>query len=216
MLQKYHIEILQRSLAGIFSSAALAKIIDANVNQDRLSAQLGHDEYHFDNNAFEKSYAYIEEQRLLVIASLQKEDAPSAWSAFGRLTHAVQDFYAHSNYIDLWLTLHTNGSRPAPLLVDPVEPAILESDALRSGKIYYPLEVFSFISFLKPLVLPLLPRDSHAWMNIDSPGQGFKFDYVMQASVKRTVIEFERTTRELSQDQLDLFVAKQLSKHMDK
>ncbi len=216
MLQKYHIEILQRSLAGIFSSAALAKIIDANVNQDRLSAQLGHDEYHFDNNAFEKSYAYIEEQRLLVIASLQKEDAPSAWSAFGRLTHTVQDFYAHSNYIDLWLALHTNGSRPAPLLVDPVEPAILESDAWRSGKIYYPLEVFSFISFLKPLVLPLLPRDSHAWMNIDSPGQGFKFDYVMQASVKRTVIEFERTTRELSQDQLDLFVAKQLSKHMDK
>jgi len=206
MLQKYHAEILQRALAGTLSPAALAKIIDANVNQDRVSAQLGHDEYHFDNNAFEKSYAYIEEQRSLVVSSLQGEDAPSAWFAFGRLTHTVQDFYAHSNYIDLWLALHTNGSRPAPLLVDPVEPVILEAEVLRSGKLYYPLELFSFIKPLKPIVLPLLPRDSHAWMNLDSPEQGFKFDYVMQASIRRTVIEFERTVKELRQDRVKLFI----------
>jgi hypothetical protein len=206
MLQKYHIEILQQALAGNFSPAALAKIIDANVNQDRISAQLGHDEYHFDNNAFEKSYAYIENQRLLVISSLYANDSNSALSAFGRLTHTVQDFYAHSNYIDLWLAMHTNGSRPTPLLVDPVEPAILESEVLRSGKLYYPLELFSFIKPLKSLVLPLLPRDSHAWMNIDSPEQGFKFDYVMQASIKRTVIEFEKTVKELREDWMRLFV----------
>src|SRR4030095_6091556 len=113
MLQKYHIEILQKALGDIFSAAALTKIIEANVYQDRLTAQIGHDEYHFDNNAFEKSYAYIEEQRALVISSLQASDAAAAWSAFGRLTHTVQDFYAHSNYIDLWLSLHANGSRPA-------------------------------------------------------------------------------------------------------
>jgi hypothetical protein len=206
MLQKYHVQILQQALAGNFSPIALAKIIVANVNQDRISAQLGHDEYHFDNNAFEKSYAYIEEQRLLVISSLQTGDAEPAWSAFGRLTHSVQDFYAHSNYIDLWLASHTNGSRPTPLLVDPVEPAILASDALRSGKLYYPLELFSFIKPLKPLVLPLLPRDSHAWMNIDSPEQGFKFDYVMQASIQRTVIEFSKTVKELREDRVKLFV----------
>jgi hypothetical protein len=208
MLQKYHVQILQQALADVFSPAALAKIIDANVNQDRISAQIGHDEYHFDNNAFEMSYAYMEEQQGLVVSSLKERDAPSAWSAFGRLTHTVQDFYAHSNYIDLWLALHTNGSRPAPSTVDPVELAILNSGALRSGKIYLPLEVFSFIKALKPLVLPLLPRDSHAWMNIDSPAQGFKFDYVMQASIKRTVLEFERTTKGLSQVVLDLFANK--------
>ena len=206
MLQKYHVEILQQALGDVFSPAALAKIIDANVNQDRISAQIGHDEYHFDNNAFEKSYAYMEEQRGLVVSSLSAKDAPSAWSAFGRLTHTVQDFYAHSNYIDLWLALHTNGSRPAPSTVDPVEPAILNSGALRSGKIYLPLEVFSFIKALKPLVLPLLPRDSHAWMNLDSPAQGFKFDYVMHASVKRTEIEFEKTVNELRQDRVEMFV----------
>ena len=208
MLQKYHVQILQQALGDVFSPAALAKIIAANVNQDRISAQLGHDEYHFDNNAFEKSHAYIEEQRGLVNSSLRGRDAPSAWSAFGRLTHTVQDFYAHSNYIDLWLARHTNGSRPAPYSVNPVEPGIIDSDVLRSGKIYYPLEVFSFIKILKPLVLPLLPRDSHAWMNLDSPEQGFKFDYVMQASIKRTVIEFEKTVDEMSEVRLELFVDK--------
>jgi hypothetical protein len=208
MLQKYHIEILRQALGDIFSPAALTIVITANVNQDRVSAQLGHDEYHFDNNAFEKSYVYIEEQRSLVISSLQAADAMTAWSAFGRLTHTVQDFYAHSNYIDLWLALHTNGSRPVPFQVDPVDPAILESDALRSGKLYYPLEVLSFVKILKPLVLPLLPRDSHAWMNLDSPEQGFKFDYVMQAAVKRTVIEFEKTVKGLREDRLELFVAR--------
>jgi hypothetical protein len=208
MLQKYHIEILQQAFAGTFSPAALSKVIAANVNQDRISAQLGHDEYHFDNNAFEKSYAYIEAQRLLVISSLQANDPDSAWSAFGRLTHTAQDFYAHSNYIDLWLALHTNGSRPAPFGVNPVEPAVLRSEALRSGKLYYPLEVFSFIKPLKPLVLPLLPRDSHAWMNIDSPEQGFKFDYVMQASIKRTVIEFEETIVNISASLIQEFLGK--------
>jgi hypothetical protein len=216
MLQKYHIEILQQALGDSFSPAALAKVIRANVYQDRISAQLGHDEYHVDNNAFEESYAYIEEQRARVISSLLKEDAASARSAFGRLTHTVQDFYAHSNYIDLWLALHTNGSRPAPWMVDPVEPAILESGALRSGKIYLPLEVFSFIKPLKPLILPLLPRDSHAWMNLDSPGQGFKFDYVMQASIKRTVIEFEKTVKELREDRVELFVDRFTSRQVHK
>ncbi|MGE5377243.1 MAG: hypothetical protein ACM3XO_19480 [Bacteroidota bacterium] len=214
MLQKYHVKILKQALDGTFSPLALSKIAEANVNQDRISAQIGHDEYHFDNNAFDQSHAYIEEQRALVIASLHQEDAASAWSAFGRLTHTVQDFYAHSNYIDLWLALHTNGSRPAPFNVDPVEPAVLESGALRSGKIYYPLEVFSFIKVLKPLVLPLLPRDSHAWMNIDSPEQGFKFDYVMQASIQRTVLEFERTVKGLRQDRLKLFVDKDTGKQV--
>src|SRR5687768_14993514 len=101
MLTRYHIAILSDALADCFSSRALSAIFKANVNQDRLRGQLGHDEFHFDNNSFEKSYAYIEEQRALMLSSLQKDDAPSAWSAFGRLTHTAQDFYAHSNYITL-------------------------------------------------------------------------------------------------------------------
>jgi hypothetical protein len=197
MLQKYHVEILQQALYGTFSPAALAKITAANLHQDRISAQFGHDEYHFDNNAFVKSHAYIEEQRALTITSLHKEDTPSAWSAFGRLTHTAQDFYAHSNYIDLWLSQHANGTHPDPSEINPVDLQLIGSPDLRSGKLYYPLELLSYIKFFRPLVLPLLPRDSHAWMNIDSPEQGFKFDYVVQASIKRTVIEFEKTVSKI-------------------
>src|SRR4026208_738308 len=103
MLTKYHIEILSDALADCFSSRALSAISKANVNQDSLSGQFGHDEFHFDNNAFEKSYAYIEKQRALTVSSLQKADADSAWAAFGRFLHTAQDFYAHSNYVTLWI-----------------------------------------------------------------------------------------------------------------
>lgn len=208
MLPKVHVEILREALGEHFGAAALQKIIDANVYQDRLTAQYGHDEFHFDNNSFEKSYAYIEEQRLLAISALQSNDPASAWSAFGRLTHTAQDFYAHSNYIELWVARLPSGTVPAPEEIDPVDPALINSPALHSGKLYYPLELLSFVKFLRPLVMPLLPRDSHAWMNLDSPARGPNFGFAYHAAVKRTRIEFEKTVICLSTDQLAVFLGK--------
>lgn len=206
MLQKIHAEITRQALRDSFSDRALEKIIAANLNQDRLAAQIGHDEYHFDNNAFETSYAYIEEQRSLVIATLRSEDILSAWAAFGRLTHTAQDFYAHSNYIDLWLACQPDGAIPTPPEVDPLDPDLIHTRALRSGRIYLPLEVLSLVKILKPLVMPLLPRDSHAWMNLDSPEQGPNFIFAHQAAVKRTRIELEKTAKDLSTDLMERFV----------
>ena len=96
MMTQYHTEIMLASLGSCFSPRALAAIIQANINQDRLSGQIGHNEFHFDNNAFDKSYAYMEEQRVLTISSLNKKDTLAAWSAFGRMTHTAQDFYSHT------------------------------------------------------------------------------------------------------------------------
>jgi hypothetical protein len=206
MLPKYHATITEQALREIFSSAALQKIIAANLYQDRLAGQIGHDEFHFDNNAFEKSYAYIEEQRAAVVSSLRAGDAPAAWSAFGRLTHSAQDFYAHSNYIELWLSCKPDGAIPTMSEVDPVDEDLIRSRALRSGKLYYPLEIFSFIKLLRPLVLPLLPRDSHAWIHLDSPEQGPHFPFAFQAAVKRTKLEFDKTTAGLSEGLLKTFV----------
>ena len=195
------------SLGEKFSSHALEKIIKANVNQDRLRGQIGHAEYHFDNNAFEKSYVYIEEQRALTVSSLMANDVSSAWSAFGRLTHTAQDFYAHSNYIDLWLSCQPDGAIPTPSEVNPLDPDLINTRALRSGKVYL-LELLSLTRLLKPLVMPLLPRDAHAWMNLDFPEQGSNFKYAFQAALKRTKIEFERTTQNLPEDLFALFVDK--------
>lgn len=199
MLQRFHVEITRFALEDVVSWHALEKVIKANLYQDRLRGQIGHDEYHFDNNAFEQSYAYIEEQRALTVSSLVNNDVLSAWSAFGRLTHAAQDFYAHSNYIELWLARQPDGRSPAPSDVDPIEPNLIRAPALRSGKVYV-LEVLTMILPIRPIVMPFLPHDSHAWLNIDSPERGPNFKYVFQAALKRTQIEFERTTKDLPQD----------------
>jgi len=206
MLTQYHIEILSDALADCFSSRALAAISRANVNQDRLSGLFGHDEFHFDNNAFERSYSYIEEQRALIVSALKANQATSAWAAFGRLTHTAHDFYAHSNYITLWLS-HLDAETPlAPSEVDPIDLTLLNSPDLRSGKVYYPLEILYYIRPLRQFALSHIPRDSHAWMNLDSPEQGFKFDYAVQAAIKRTKIEFDKTTLGFSEEMCRLFL----------
>jgi hypothetical protein len=206
MLKPFHIEMTRLAVGEQFSSNALEKITDANLYQDRLLGQIGHVEYHFDGNAFEKSYAYVEEQRALTVSSLMANDALSAWSAFGRLTHAVQDFYSHSNYVDLWLSCQPDGVIPTPSEIDPVDPDLINTLALRSGTIYLPLEAFYHFHILRPLLLRILPRDSHAWMNLDSPAQGSNFAYAFQAGLKRTKIEFEKTTLGFSEEMRRLFL----------
>jgi len=208
MLRPVHTEMTLLALSEQFSSNALEHIIKANLYQDRILGQIGHDEYHFDGNAFEKSYAYVEQQRALTISSLQQNDALSAWSAFGRLTHAIQDFYAHSNYVDLWLASRSNGTIPTPSEIDPVIPDLINSPDLRSGTIYLPLEAFYYFHSLRPLLVRILPRDSHARMNLDSSKQGPNFEYAFQAAVKRTRIEFEKTTSDLPRDVVSVFVDK--------
>jgi hypothetical protein len=205
MLRRFHIEMTHLALEDVFRPRALAKIIAANLYQDRIRGQIGHDEYHFDNNAFETSYAYIEEQRTLTTSSLRKQDAPSAWAAFGRLTHTAQDFYAHSNFVALWLDSQTDEASPSE--INPLDSNLINSQDLRSGK-FYVLEVLTFIPLLKPLVMRFLPRDSHGWMNLDAPERGPNFPYAFQAAVKRTKIEFERTTRDLPEELLGLFMGK--------
>lgn len=204
MLKPIHSAITRRALGGIISERGMDAIISANLNQDRLLALINHDEYHFDANAFEQSYAYLEEQRALTVSALEAGEAASAWAAFGRLTHGAQDFYAHSNYIDLWLARHANGSQPTPSEIDPLDRALLDAPDLHSCRMYLPLEILYFIRPFTPLALRLLPADSHAHMNLDSPDQGPRFEYAFHAAVKRTQIEFDRTASHLSPDSLQL------------
>ena len=205
MLTQYHASITRKALKERFSPRALEAIVAANLKQDNLKGQIGHDEYHFDNNAFKKSYAFIEEQRAYTISSLQEMNIPAAWTSFGRLTHTAQDFYAHTNYVDLWLARFDEQTPPAPSQIAPLIEELIRSPDLRSGKLYYPFEALSYVGWLKPLVTQLLPKDSHAWMNLDSPKSGEKFEYAFEAAVKRTVWEFERTTAYFSASQVTLF-----------
>lgn len=183
-----HIRITTTALARHFSPPALAAIIAANLGQDALRYQVGHDHFHYDNNSFVAADAYLASQRRAVAEALAGGEAPAAWQAFGRLTHTAQDFYAHSNYVELWRAQHP--AAPA----DEIQPQLAElltDPRLISGRLYYPVEILSFIPALRPLALRLLPRDSHAHLNKDYPGRP-NFDLAYHAAVKRTELEFER------------------------
>ena len=199
MLIPIHEEMTREALSEHFSPRALEIIIAANRKQDALRGQIGHDEFHFDNNAIEKGFRYINEQRGFVLASLLSPGVLSAWIAFGRLTHTAQDFYSHTNYISLWLDQHP-GTPPTPPEIDPVQKSLIRSPSLHSGKIYFPLDVFYFIPFLQKFALKLLPEDSHGRMNLDSPKQGPRFEYARAAAVKRTQHEFDLLKKILPPD----------------
>jgi predicted esterase YcpF (UPF0227 family) len=93
MLIEYHESITRKALSEHFSPHALQVILAANIKQDNLlTGQVGHNEYHYDNNAIAESDRYIEEQRQLTLSALQNNDLPAAWAALGRLIHTAQDF----------------------------------------------------------------------------------------------------------------------------
>jgi hypothetical protein len=209
MLIQYHKSITKKALANRFSPRALNAILTANVKQDNLlTGQIGHDEYHYDNNAILKADRYLVEQRKLTLSALHNEDFPAAWAAFGRLIHTAQDFYAHTNYVDLWLTHYKNDGQtpPPPPEIAPLMDELVHSPDLRSGKLYYPLELFSFIPVIKRFVIPLLPQDSHAHMHLDSPARGHRFAYAFEAAVKRTISELQSTVVNLPEDYLNSFL----------
>jgi hypothetical protein len=203
MLTTVHAQIMHEALGDIFSPAGLKALIAANLGQDGLRGQFGHDEYHFDNNAFDQGYAYIAEQRQLTLDALQRRDIPTALAAFGRLTHTAQDFYAHTNYVDLWLA-----SRSSAPEIDPVDPGMISHPGLHSGKLYYPQEALYFFRPLREFALSILPRDSHAHMNLDSAECGPRFEYAFRAAVSRTRLEFEQVKASLSAAELAAFTGR--------
>jgi hypothetical protein len=186
---EYHEEVMQRAVGRRVSARALAAMVAANLGQDSLAGLL-RPELHFDNSLIARSLAYVEgERRTAALAS----GARAGWAAFGRLAHTCQDFYSHSNYVALWLEAWS-GSEPAPIeAIDGLNPAILTHPRLFTGRVYMPVEALWLFPALRPLVKRLVPRDSHAWMNLDSPEAGPMFQYSIEAAVQRTEAEFDST-----------------------
>jgi hypothetical protein len=201
MKLQYHRAITRQALEEQVSPAALEAIMAANLGQDALRYQFGHDHFHYDSNSFPAGDAYIEEERHSIADALARGEALSARQAFGRLIHTAQDFYAHSNYVALWRERNPDA---APDQIQPQLEEVLRDARLRSGRLYYPLEALSFVPVLLPLVLPLLPRNSHAWMNKDDPSRP-DFDFAYAAAVRRTEFEFQNIQRSLSPAQAALF-----------
>lgn len=198
----YHRQITQQAVGSQVSQRALDAFIAANIGQDALRNQVGHDHFHYDSNAFTRGDAYVDVQHALIHPALTRGDPQAAWQAFGRLSHAVQDLYAHSNYAALWLAKN-NGADLTPEQIDPVEVDILSSPDLHSGK----PDIFDLLQYLNLLPVSWLkfaPKDSHILLNIDGPDRAY-FKFVFSAAVKRTQFEFSRVLNSLPTDLVKAF-----------
>ena len=204
----YHRQVLERGIGRRVSQRALKAITAAHLDQDSLRGLL-QPELHFDNSLFKKSLGYFETMRAAAAAA---ESPATAWDAFGRLCHTVQDFYSHSNYVALWLEPFAARAWPAPDKIDGLNAAVLQHPRLFTGHIYLPLEALCLFPFLRPVVRPLLPRDAHAWVNLDGPETGPLFPFSIEAAVQRTGAEFERTLAAIGeagdQDRMAAFLDK--------
>lgn len=218
---RYHQEITYRALNNCFSAHAMETIVEANLGQDGIIGQLGHPEYHFDDCKFSEGRDYIRVQRETIFSTLYElkqcktfettqEDIDPAWQAFGRLIHAVQDFYAHSNYVALWLArerLRTaDKEKKIPVeKIDPLDPDLLYSSGLRSGLTYFPWDYLGVIPQFEPLARYFAPLDSHTLMNLDGPERGPKFAYAYVAAFRRTRYESNLIMKVLPLDLLRIF-----------
>lgn len=201
---KYHIQACQDAFGHQFSQRALNAIITANTGQDDTHNLLRFN-FHFDNN-FKDTWGYIDKQRALLFKNLTLEKVTSAWQTFGRITHATQDFYSHSNYVRLWAEKYSeNGKLPPPSEINALEPELLDRPDLMTAKIYMPFEMITYWERFRPFARRHLPQDSHANMHLDHPGRGPLFPYAQAAAAQRLRYDYQDITEEMTPDQLRIF-----------
>jgi len=114
-----HAQLTQQANEGMLNDQQLALVILANLLQDTRQTESW---IHFDNCAFPDGIEYIAGQWDL-IREIGDPYSTESLGAFGQLLHTVQDFYAHSN----WIELHTNQS-PIPvwdLVLSSLPPEIV-------------------------------------------------------------------------------------------
>jgi hypothetical protein len=201
---EYHIQICRHAVGDKFTAEHLSVITNANIRQDGMfTGLLGHPEYHYDGGNLSYGENYLISQKKLVFDYLSDlSDATKALRAMGRYFHCLQDFYAHSNYVELWI--NSFGSSP----IEPKNPAIMKNGDLFVCRTYYPLEAITYFRTFRPFASKRLPDDSHVNMNLDDPSRGELFPIAMDAAIKRTKSEFLNIKEQLTQAQIKLFTGK--------
>ena len=190
MYPPFHKQITREAIGVFFGEQELREVLAGNTGQDHLHGQIGHPEFHFDDSEFARTYAYLDQLKSDVITRIQTGiDYPHARTKFGRFTHALQDFYAHSNYIQLWAESRDTTPQDWDGRIDCQDDSILHSPRLISGHFYSPWELITFLPVIGRLFISLFPRDSHAYLNIDSPRNSTWFPLAYQAAVDRTRFE---------------------------
>ena len=199
MISKYHVQITTDAVGGRFDSQSLSTIVRANLGQDRLLNLLGHPEIHFDDSQFAVSEDYIQQQRQqAVVAMVEQQNRTVALQALGRLLHGRQDFYAHSNWVALWVDRNGGLDRVTPdqvaLCLDPLaEPALISGTS----------SAFHYLACRVPIYGPFhqrrfVPATCHEAMNLDDPSRGPLFPFAIAAATRHSALELDMLLKQLS------------------
>jgi hypothetical protein len=181
----YHATLLRRAAPQGFSRTALLfRVIPTNIAVDLNQKD---DWLHFDNSTFLAGVEHVEALWARIEAGTDR------MSNFGRLTHTVQDFYSHSN----WVELHQH--------VSPVPVWDMRIAALPSG-----LLSGTYSGRRRPSGKT---APTHAELNKDSPSPWFSpsgcrvvadgpnrgktlFELGYDAALAATRVQFERLGRQ--------------------
>jgi hypothetical protein len=185
----YHASLLLRAAPNEFSrSALLFSVIPANIAVDLNQKEKW---LHFDNSTFSIGALHINELWSRIEAGI------GCMTNFGSLTHTEQDFYSHSN----WVELHQHLS-PVPvwdLNVASLPAGVLSGtspsghDSTRSAPTHAELNKDCPFAWFSP---------SGARIVTDGPNRGKSlFDLGYEAALTATRIQFDRLLRVLSIDQ---------------
>jgi hypothetical protein len=213
---KYHRLITHEAIGEFFDPAGMQTIIKGNLSQDRPIKILLHPYRHVDDGLFAAAETYIRQEREQAVSLMAQGRRRQALLCFGRLLHTRQDFYAHSNWVALWVTRHGGPERNRPADVDICTDPVAEEE-LRSGK----AAIHWFIACHLPLIGPWFaeraPADTHEAMNLDHPGRGPLFPFAVAAATKHTRQEFGLFMADLGaaagQEAVRQFLGQQIADH---
>ncbi len=194
----YHEQITRAAVGTLFDTPAMAQILAANFEQDALRNLVGKPYLHFDDNKIAESLAYVDtcfERIATVMAHADVDVGAEQRRIFGQLSHTVQDFYAHSNYVNLWFAEYGT-EQSTPKDIDSLDAALLHHAALRTGSFRLWRDIVYYIPGVKYIARKLyIPPHSHEAMHLDNPQRGVKFEYAMAAAIRRTRHEYHRVIK---------------------
>ncbi|XP_053176140.1 von Willebrand factor A domain-containing protein 7 [Scomber japonicus] len=97
---------------------SVREVVNSNADMDFLNPQKSNPVYHFDSEHVESATVVLRELWAEILILVQAKNYPIARHRLGQLFHSLQDFYSHSNWVEM-------GQRSIYLhLLHPEEPAI--------------------------------------------------------------------------------------------
>ncbi|XP_029372637.1 von Willebrand factor A domain-containing protein 7 [Echeneis naucrates] len=97
---------------------AVGEVVKSNAAMDFLSSTRADPVYHFDSERVDTAMGMLRQFWAQTLLSIRAKEYQSARHSLGQLFHSLQDFYSHSNWVEM-------GQRSIYLhLLQPEEPAI--------------------------------------------------------------------------------------------